>query len=478
MSTALDPVSVYADGLVGRARDAARAFADFDQAAVDRIVRAVFEAAYGARMHLARLACDETGMGRYEHKVIKNAYASLLVYEDIRETKTVGEIHVDVLRGITQIAQPKGPILGTVPVTNPTSTAIFKALICMKTRNPLILSPHRGARKCVKETVRILAEAAEGAGAPPHAIQMMTHGQPEYVERVMKHRGLAMIVATGTRSIVEVAQRSGTPTLGVGPGNVPVYVHATADLDLAARSIVYSKTFDNGTVCASEQALVVERDVAARLDALLAARGAYLCTAAEAAALGPVCFDADQGRMRPEMVGQPAAVIAARAGFGIPDGTRLLIAEPAGVGPEHPLSNELLMPVLAYYRCASYDEALAVCRAVNKRGGVGHTVGVYANDDRVINDFARMDAARILVNTPCTQGAIGGISNTLRPSLSLGCGAGAGNMTTDNVSIDHLLNIHRVAKLRQNPRWLRTLETTLDESVGPAEILALYNRNY
>ena len=473
-----DSASRHANELVGRAQEAARRFKEYDQARVDRIVRAVYEAAYTARMHLARLACAETGMGLYEHKVVKNAWASLLVYDDIRDAKTVGEIHADPVRGIIQIAQPKGPILATVPITNPTSTAIFKTLICMKTRNPVIFSAHRGARKCVKETVRILAEAAGAAGAPAHAIQAMTRGQREHLDQVMKHPALAMILATGTSAIVKLAQHSGTPTLGVGPGNVPVYVHATADLPLAARSIVHSKTFDNGTVCASEQAVVVERDVAEQLQPLLEERGAYFCTRDQAVAIGPVCFDMHNMRMRPEAVGQPAATLAERAGFGVPKGTRLLIAEPEGVGPEHPLSHELLMPVLSYYRCDSYDEALRVCRSVSHRGGIGHTVGVYANDQRVIDDFARMDAARILVNTPSTQGAIGGIFNSLRPSLSLGCGAGAGNMTTDNISVDHLLNIHRVAKLRPNSRWLGAWATTLEEKVGPDEILALYNRNF
>ena len=473
-----DSASQYADELVGRAQQAAAAFRAFDQASVDRIVLAVYEAAYSARKHLARLAYEETGMGVYEHKVVKNAWASLLVYDDIRRAKTVGEIQVDAVRGITQIAQPKGAILATVPITNPTSTAIFKTLICMKTRNPVIFSPHRGARKCVKEAIRIMAAAAEHAGAPEFAVQVMTRGQTEHVVQVMKHPGLSMILATGTSSIVELAQHSGTPTLGVGPGNVPVFVHDTADLALAAKSIVHSKTFDNGTVCASEQALVVERHIGDRLRPLLEEHGAYFCTHGQTVALGPVCFDMDNMHMKPDAVGKPAPVLAERAGFTVPQGTRLLIAELDGVGPEHPLSHEILMPVLSYYRCGSYAEALEICRAVNHRGGIGHTVGVHANAERVVADFARMDAARILVNTPCTQGAIGGIFNSLRPSLSLACGTGAGNMTTDNISFDHLLNIHRVAKLRPNTRWLAVREATLGDTADPDEILALYNRNY
>jgi acetaldehyde dehydrogenase/alcohol dehydrogenase len=475
---AQDSAVQYADALLCRAREAALAFRGFDQAAVDGIVRAVYEAAYGARRDLARLACDETGMGVYEHKIIKNAWASLLVYEDIRHRKTVGAISDDGLRGITEIAQPKGPILATVPMTNPTSTAIFKALICMKTRNPVIVTAHRGARRSVKETVRILSAAADAAGAPPNAIQFMTRGQTEHVQHVMRHPALAMILATGTSSIVDLAQKSGTPTLGVGPGNVPVYVHHTADLAMAARGIVHSKTFDNGTICASEQALIVERDVAARLRPLLEANGAYFTTEAETKALGPVCFDMDNMRMRPEAVGQPAHVLAERAGFRLPEGASLIIAECSGVGPDHPLSHEILMPVLALYRCRAYQEAFATCQAVNLRGGVGHTVVVYANDEAVIADFARLDAARILVNQPSTQGAVGGIFNSLRCSLTLACGTGAGNMSTDNISTEHLLNIHRVARLRPNTRWAGVRSIVLDAGVDAAQMVDLYNRNY
>ncbi len=468
----------YADEFVRRARAAGASFREFDQDRVDRIVRAVFEAAFAARMDLARLAFDETGMGVVEHKIVKNAWASLLVYEDIRHRRTVGVLSHDPATGVTEVAQPKGPILATVPVTNPTSTTIFKTLIAMKTRNPVIFSPHRAARKCITETVRILSDAATSAGAPDGAIQVMTRIQTEYVDEIMRHPDLALILATGTSSIVRLAQRSGTPTFGVGPGNVPIYVHHSADLPFAARSIVHSKTFDNGTVCASEQALVVEFGVEAELRPLLESRGAHFCTKAEMRALGPVCFDMENMRMRPTSVGQPATVLAERAGFKVPERTRLLVAEPDGVGSDHPLSHEILMPVLSLYRCRNYQEAIETCEAVNRRGGIGHTIGVYANDESVVNDFARMDAGRILVNHPSTQGAIGGIFNSLRPSLSLACGTGAGNMTTDNISTEHLLNIHRVARLRPNSRWLNIRQTSLDPTVTAEEMLARYNRNY
>lgn len=468
----------YTDELVTRAVKAAEVLRSFDQEQVDRIVRAAFEAAWAARIELARLAYDETGIGVFEHKVVKNAWASLLVYEDIRYRRTVGVVGDDPVAGITEIAQPKGPILATIPVTNPTSTTIFKTLICLKTRNPVILSPHRGARKCVRETVRILSEAASAAGAPPDAIQSMTRGQTDYLKRVMGHPKLALIVATGTSGIVHLAEASGTPTLGVGPGNVPIYVHRSADLPFAARMIVHSKTFDNGTICASEQALIVERDVGDLFLPMLAARGTYFCTREEMQRLGPVCFDMDQERMRADVVGQPAAVIASRAGFTVPEKTRLLIAEPDGIGREHPLSHEILAPVLALYRVSDYDEAIEACEAVNRRGGIGHTVGVYTTDERIVDDFARMNAARILVNTPSTQGAIGGIFNSIRPSLTLACGTGAGNVTTDNISTQHLLDIHRVARLRPNSRWNSVpRQTWLDASIDPAEILRIYNRD-
>lgn len=475
----MDPAAQYADEIVGRAWVAAQAFRQYDQQQVDRIVDAVYEAAWQARISLAQLAFEETGMGVLEHKILKNAYATLLVYEDIRWRPTVGIIAQDQLTGISEVAQPKGPILATIPINNPTATTIFKALICMKTRNPVIFSPHRGARRCIRETARLLGEAARQAGAPPDAIQWISRSQLDCLDRIMRHPRLALILATGTSSIVRMAQESGTPTLGVGPGNVPVYIHRSADILFAARCIIHSKTFDNSTVCGSEQALVVEPDVDRDLRPLLEAGGAVFCTADQTQALGAVCVDRERRRMRADIVGQSATVIAARAGFAVPETTRLLIGEPQGVGADHPLSYEILAPVLAYYRVADYAQAIHTCEALNYWGGIGHTVAVYANDESVVQDFARMNAARILVNHPSTQGAIGGIFNTLRPSLTLACGTGAGNLSTDNISTDHLLNIHRVARLRTNTRWMDGARArSLDPNVGAQEIRAIYNRNY
>jgi acetaldehyde dehydrogenase/alcohol dehydrogenase len=475
----MDAIDQYANDLLGRAGRAAEAFRQLGQEPVDRIVEAVYKAAWNSRVAFARLAFEETGMGILEDKILKNSYASLLVYEDIRTRKTVGVISHDPLRGVSEVAQPRGPVLATIPVTNPTSTTIFKALICMKTRNPVIFSPHRGARKCIRETARILAEAAEAAGAPADAIQCISRAQADYVERIMKHPKLALILATGTSSIVRTAQLSGTPTLGVGPGNVPVYVHRSADVEHAARSIVFSKTFDHSTICGSEQAIVVEPDVDLKLRPLLEQAGAVFCTPGQTRALGGVCIDLDRRRMKADIVGRSARYIAERAGFSVPDQTRILIGEPEGVGPDHPLSYEILAPVLAYYTVESYPRAIETCEALNHWGGVGHTVGVYANDERVVEDFATMNAGRILVNTPSSQGAIGGTFNTLRPSLTLACGTDAGNVSTDNISTDHLLNIHRVARMRPNDRWLdHARARSLDERVDADEIRAIYNRNW
>jgi acetaldehyde dehydrogenase / alcohol dehydrogenase len=475
----MDAIERYADEMVGKADEAAQSFRRFTQEQVDRIVEAVYRAAWRARIDLARQAVEETGMGILEDKILKNAYATLLVYEDIRARKTVGIVGHDPIMGISEVAKPRGPVLATVPVTNPTSTTIFKALICMKTRNPVIFSPHRGARKCIRETTRILAEAAEAAGAPPNAIQCVARSQTEYVERMMRHRKLALILATGTSSVVELAQKSGTPTLGVGPGNVPVYIHRSADIALAARSIVFSKTFDNSTICGSEQALVVEPDVDALLRPLLEQHGAYFCGPDQVRALGALCIDTERRKMKADIVGQSAEYLASRAGFSVPEGTKILVGEIDGVGPDHPLSYEILAPVLAYYRVDGFERAFDLCAAINRWGGIGHTVSLYANDDRVVGCFAMLNAGRILVNTPSSQGAIGGSFNTLRPSLTLACGTDAGNVSTDNISVDHLLNIHRVARLRPNSRWHdKARAQSLDESVDADQIREIYNRNW
>lgn len=470
----------YADAVLDQAVVAAQQFKRLDQNAVDRIVKAAFEAAYDARLDLARLAIRETGIGIFEHKVLKNIWASLLVYENIKDQKTVGEIARYPDLGITEIAEPRGPLLALTPLTNPTSTTIFKVLIALKTRNPLIFSPHGAARKCSRAAVELLHQAAVEAGAPENCLQFIRKKHKDYLNHIMRHPELALIIATGTRQIVKEAYASGKPVIGIGPGNVPVFVDRTADFELAAESIVVSKTFDNGTVCASEQALVVEKDVAAGLRPLLEERGCYFCSNSQAEKLGEAAFDSQNRLMRADVVGQPAHVLAERAGFSVPQSTRMLIAPCTGVGAGFPLSYEILTPLLTYYVVDDYSDALMVCARLNALGGLGHTVSIFTNSEDVIQDFtASLSAGRLLVNTPATQGAIGGIYNSLNPSFTLSCGTEAGNIFTDNITTTHLLNIHRIARRLPNQRWHSVPEEAwLDPEVDSAAIQRLFNRNF
>lgn len=470
----------YADSILDKAAVAAEYFRTFDQKAVDAIVKAVFEAAFNARFELAQKAFDETGIGVYEHKVIKNIWASLLVYENIKNQKTVGEISHDPYLGLTEIAQPHGPILALTPLTNPTSTTIFKILIALKTRNALIFSPHGAARKCSRRATEILYEAALKAGAPENCIQFITKKHREYLNHIMRHRALALILATGTRQIVKEAYATGRPVIGIGPGNVPVYVDETADFPLAAEYIVLSKTFDNGTICASEQALVIDKKVEKKLLPLLEKAGCYFCSAEQAQKLGEIAFDSVNRLMRAEAVGQPVAVLAERAGFEIPNNTKLLVAPCKGVGHDYPLSHEILTPILAYYVVDDYQDALETCMKLNALGGQGHTISIYTNDNKVIKEFsAKISAGRICVNTPATQGAIGGTYNSFNPSFTLSCGTQAGNIFTDNITTTHLLNIRRVARRRPNQQWFSIQDFEwLDPDIDADKILSKYNRNF
>ncbi|MFH0902928.1 MAG: aldehyde dehydrogenase family protein [Pseudomonadota bacterium] len=465
--------------IMERAVAAAAAFRELDQKRTDEVVRAVYLAAFDKRVAFAKLAHEETGMGVWQHKVIKNVVATHLVYDDIKDLRTVGVLGVDRRSGIAEVAQPLGPILGLVPVTNPTSTAIFKTLICLKTRNPLVLCPPFAARRSVAAVVELCVEAALAAGAPWDCIQCIEKPAPQLVEEIMGDHRLALILATGTHSVVRKAHASGTPTIGVGTGNVPVYVGITADIPFAVRNIIESKTFDNGTVCASEQAVVVRRQVAGELVAELERQGAYVLSREQVVRVASIAYDRERETMSPNVVGQPVDRIANAAGITVPDGTVLLIARQDGVGKEFPLSAEILAPILALYEENGFEEAIARCSEIARFGGVGHSAVIYSNVDERIEYFAsRVDVSRILVNMPSTLGALGGIYNTLSPSFTLGCGSGGRNITTDNITARHLLNIHRIARRRPNPRWY-AFDTRhyLDESLPAAEIEQKYNRN-
>lgn len=463
-----------------RASAAAAVFSQFTQDQTDRVVKAVYEAAFRNRVRLAKLAEEETGLGRWQDKVIKNVVASQFIYDDIKDLKTVGVIREDPVTGIVEIAQPIGPILAIIPVTNPTSTTIFKILIALKTRNPIIISPSRKAKRCSDEAARICCEAALEADAPEHCVQWLDDCSRELTQAIMAHESLALILATGGSGLVKSAYSSGTPAIGVGAGNVPVYIEQSADIPFAVEQILISKLFDYGTVCASEQAIVVDAVIAERVAAEFRRRNAYFLSEAEVARLEPVAVNIDQGVMNPAVVGQPAAKIAKMAGLDVPAGVELLVAPLKGVGKRWPLSAEILAPILAWYVADDFPAAVSLSIDLNFFGGMGHTVSIFSNDDAKIKQFATMmNAGRVVVNTPSSQGAIGGIYNMLHPSLTLGCGTGGKNITTDNVTACHLLNIQRIARRRDNQRLMRfDLNLYCDESLDPAALAAAFNKNF
>lgn len=468
-----------ADEIMERAAKAAASFRNLTQKDTDAVVRAVYLAAMAERVRLARIAQEETGIGLWRDKAVKNFIAAQLVYDDIRGLRTVGVVSEDPKLGLMEVAQPIGPVLGFIPVTNPTSTTIFKALIAMKTRNPIVLSPHPSCRRSVAATASVLCKAARAAGAPDGCIQWVEKPTPKLSEALMTDERLSLILATGTNGLVRKAFASGTPVLGVGPGNVPVYIGASADIPFAVESIIESKTFDLGTVCASEQAIVVKRAVARNVVEEFESQGGYFLAPAEIEKLGRIAYDRTREAMAAVVVGQPAGRIAAAAGFDVPPGTRLLLARLEGVGPDFPLSAEILAPILAFYVVDDFDEAIRRCAEIIRFGGVGHTAVIYSNRPERIEYFSRtLDAGRILVNMPSTQGALGGIYNTLSPSFTLACGSGGHNITTDNISARHLLNIHRIARRRPNSLWT-ALDPALilDAEVDAERLEAAYHRN-
>lgn len=471
--------AVSVDEIMQRATAAAGIFSQYDQQQTDRIVESVYRAGFAARVRLARFAQEETGIGRWDHKVIKNVVATQFVYEDIRDLKTVGVIREDTDSGILEIAQPVGPILAIIPATNPTSTVMFKVLSALKTRNPVIVSPSRRATACTVEAARICYEAALDAGAPEDCVQWLADVSREQTQALMAHPGLALILATGATGLVHSAYSSGTPTLGVGPGNVPVFIDRSADVPFAVNEICASKLFDNGTICASEQAIVVERALADDVMAAFRQHGAYFLNPAESRQLEALVLDTS-GHMSADIVGRPATDIARRAGLAVPPDTTLLIAPLDGVGDDYPLSREILAPILAFYAVEGFDHAVNVCIDLNFYGGIGHTVSLFCNDEARITAFASlMNAGRIVVNMPSAQGAVGRMYNSLSPSLTLGCGTGGKNITTDNVTARHLINIQRVTRRREDRRFARfDLSLYLDEGVDADAIHEAFNRNY
>lgn len=469
-----------ADQILDKATLAAAEFQQFDQAQTDRIVEAVYKAGLNARIRLAKMAAEETGIGIWEHKMWKNVIGTQLVYESIKNEKTVGIISQDPVTGISEIAQPLGPIFAVTPVTNPTSTAMYKILICMKTRNPIIISGHRGAAKSTAEAARVCYEAALAAGAPEDCIQMIPAGSRDFTQMVMAHPKIALILATGGTGLVKAAYSSGNPAIGVGPGNVPVFIDESADIPFAVSNIITSKTFDNGTICASEQSVVVEEKIEKMVKAEFEKQHCYFLTPEEIAKVEKVAIVAETMSMSPFIVGQSVATIAQKAGITVPEGTKILMAKLEGVGKEYPLSHEILAPILAFYSAKDYNGAINLCIDLNYLGGIGHSAGIYANDEKRIMDFSQLiNAGRIVVNTPTSHGAVGGTYNHLTPSLTLGCGTGGKNITTENITAKHLINIQRVTRRSLNHKFMDADHSKyFDESCDETVLRKEYHKNH
>jgi len=446
----------HLDDLAERARGAAAAFYQFSQAQVDRCVRAMVLKGLEAAQQLAALAVAETKLGVLEDKAIKNMVATEFVYHSIKDEKTVGIIREYPERNLKEIAEPIGVVLGITPITNPTSTVLFKSLMMAKTRNTVIFCPHPLAQRCSNEAARIMYEAALEAGAPEGFIGWVEDIAIADTQYLMRHPNVALIDATGGPGVVKAAYSSGKPALGVGAGNVPCYIHRSADLNMAVVDILTSKTFDNGTICASEQTVLVDRPMYDRVVELFAQLGAHVCSPDEVAILEQTVVDPATGTMRPTAVGQSAVAIARTVGIDVPLATKLLLAPLKGVGRAHPLSCEKLFPVLGILAVDAEDEAIRAAMDVLAFGGTGHTASIFCADERLIDRYGvALNAGRIIVNCPSSVGALGGVYNDLTPTFSFGCGTGGGNSTMENVSVKHYLNIKHMAKRTPAHQWLR-----------------------
>jgi acetaldehyde dehydrogenase/alcohol dehydrogenase len=446
----------YLEGLVTQARTAAAVFTQCTQEDVDRIVKPMVLAGLEQAQYLARLAIEETKLGVLEDKVIKNMVATEFVYNYVKDKPTVGVIREFPERGIAELAEPIGVIFSLIPITNPTSTVLFKCIMAIKTRNAVIFSPHPSAWHCCWEAVRIMYETAIKHGAPEGVFTCLESHNLDDNAYLMRHKDVRLIDATGGPGAVKAAYSSGKPALGVGPGNTPVYLEKSADISMAVVDIIISKTFDNGTICASEQTVVIDDEIYDRVLKKFEELGAHICNQKETDLLGRTVIDPKTGAMQPMAVGQNATSIARFIGLKVKPNTKLLIAPIQGTGKEHPLSVEKLFPVLAVYRAKSCEEALKVCVDVNHAGGLGHTAVIFSHNDEVIRRFGElMNAGRIIVNSPGSIGALGGVYNDMVPTFSFGCGTGGGNSTTDNVNVYHYLNIKRMARRTQPHMWFR-----------------------
>ena len=449
-------VNEMIDGYVAKAQKALNEFMALNQEQIDAIVKAMTLAGLDKHMELAKMAVEETGRGVYEDKITKNMFATEYVYHSIKNEKTVGVIAENDLEDYEIIAEPVGVVCGVTPVTNPTSTTMFKALISVKSRNPIIFGFHPGAQKCSAAAAKIVLDAAVAAGAPENCIQWIEYPSIEATNALMNHPGVATVLASGGSGMVKAAYSTGKPALGVGPGNVPCYIHKSADLEQAVNDLILSKTFDNGMICASEQAAIVDKAIAPKFEKLMKKYGCYFAKPDEIKKLSDYCIDSEKGAVNPVIVGKPATWIAEQAGVKVPEGTKILLAKLDGVGSEYPLSREKLSPVLAYFIVDSTEEGIDRAEEMVMFHGMGHSAVIHANDEDVIQKYAAtMKASRLIVNSPSSHGAIGDIYNTNMPSLTLGCGSYGGNSVSGNVTTVNLINQKRVAKRRVNMQWFK-----------------------
>ncbi|MFV8828231.1 bifunctional acetaldehyde-CoA/alcohol dehydrogenase [Alkalihalobacterium sp. APHAB7] len=449
-------VTSMIEKLVENGQSALAQFMSFDQEMIDSIVKEMALAGLDQHMPLAKMAVEETQRGVYEDKIIKNMFATEYVYHNIKYDKTVGVIEENEHEGILQIAEPVGVVAGVTPVTNPTSTTMFKAIIAIKTRNPIVFAFHPSAQKSSSQAARVLRDAAIKAGAPEHCIQWIETPSIAATQQLMNHPGIALVLATGGAGMVKSAYSTGKPALGVGPGNVPCYIEKTASLKRAVNDLILSKTFDNGMICASEQAAIVDKEIYEAVKEEMERNGCYFLNEKERKKVEKLVINEKSCAVNPDIVGKTPYYIASLAGVDVPEDTKILIAEIKGVGPEYPLSREKLSPVLAFYKVNSTEEGLTRAEEMLAFGGLGHSAVIHSENDGVIKEFGnRMKAGRLIVNSPSSQGAIGDIYNAFLPSLTLGCGSYGRNSVSSNVSAVHLLNIKRLARRNTNMQWFK-----------------------
>ena len=444
------------DALVCNAEEALKTYVNFDQEQVDKIVYAMALAGLDHHRELAKLAHEETQRGVYEDKIIKNIFATEYIWNSIKDEKTVGVVEDNELEGYVEVAEPVGIVAGVTPVTNPTSTTMFKSLICTKARNPIIFGFHPSAQQSSIAAAKVVRDAAIAAGAPEHCIQWIEHPSIEATMALMNHPKVSLILATGGSGMVKSAYSCGKPALGVGPGNAPCYIETSANVKRACTDLMMSKTFDNGMICASEQAVIVDKVISSLFENYMKEYGCYFLKEEEIKKVSAFVINAEKGAVNPDVVGKSAWWIADKSGVKVPENTKILIARLKDVGPDYPLSREKLSPVLAYYVVNNHVEGFEICQKMLDLGGLGHTAIIHSTNDDLIQKFGKaMKVGRIIVNSPSSQGAIGDIYNTNTPSLTLGCGSYGHNSTTANVSTVNLINKKKIAKRRVNMQWFK-----------------------